>query len=63
MVDHTAVHECDAGQREERSGGREWSGEKAWLHRPVPGKCVSAGQRLLALSFDKALRPTVFCTD
>jgi hypothetical protein len=41
MVDHTVVHERDAGQREERSGGRNWSGKKSWPRRPVPGS-VSA---------------------
>ena len=63
MVDHTAVHECDAGQREERSGGRKRSGEASWQHRPVPGSVFEDVSLALAPCFNKASRPTVFCTD
>lgn len=65
MVDHTAVHECDARRREERTGGRKWSGE-GLAASARSRTCVSGsqpGQRLLALCFDKASRPTVFCRD
>jgi hypothetical protein len=63
MVDHTAVHGCDAGQREERSGGRNWSGETLGIPGPFPEVKQEDISLRFASSLRKASRPTVFCTD